>query len=581
MKFLYTKLALFVLLFILAENLLAQNVFGPQGPNYIREIIKTGPENGSGPVVSYLQLLNWTCIIGKSTVNNETNFGRAIIQWNIPDNIIPDNSTINSVRLYLTYTKNGHSIELEAQFSSLPLDIQNLTQAQNEQLWQLMSTTGIGYKTGVNNVLEFISNNPNDDFNLAVKNALVNDRFVLGIRVSVPSNVTERTWTIQNPSITLRLEFTPPTQTVYVEQKLLNNSIVDSIGLWNLTQNKFDKYMVPKTFVWDVGSSKTLQGSQKLLSNEKYKHWEVNSQEDNNVVNHKTFQIYSFTNNLTSRFNPTQPGIIIKNSLEGTTVDGGQVEFRDPWFIDYPDPAFGNELRNRGMNDAIYYPRPSPFNPTNGGQYKGVFQNQDYNIPGNPYYKVGMLEEQTISVNGQNRKFFPYKWTGTSATFQDEWYRQTGAVFTSSNATATAVLKGQLMSNDQNGISSASQRKIVRTDNGQYHVVYESMGTVFYTYSLTSDFYGSWSADEALHTHGKNPAMDYDENMVAITFEEYDPQVGGDAKIHLYGFSPSGNGFYEPWNTVELATYPNSYYGNAKPVVTFNTYYDYGEIFVA
>lgn len=66
MKFTYTKLALFVLLFILAENIIAQNVFGPQGPNYIREIIKTGPENGSGPVVSYLQLLNGTCIIGKS-----------------------------------------------------------------------------------------------------------------------------------------------------------------------------------------------------------------------------------------------------------------------------------------------------------------------------------------------------------------------------------------------------------------------------------------------------------------------------------------------------------------------------------
>jgi len=54
--------------------------------------------------------------------------------------------------------------------------------------------------------------------------------------------------------------------------------------------------------------------------------------------------------------------------------------------------------------------------------------------------------------------------------------------------TITAYYKGNLRSNDQNAISSTSQRKIVRTDNEQYHVVYESMGTVWYTYSLTSNF---------------------------------------------------------------------------------------------
>ena len=567
MKALSKKLAIFVLLFILAENVLAQNVFGPQGPNYIREIIKTGPENGSGPVVSYLQLLNGTCIIGKSTVNNETYFGRALIQWNIPDNIIPDNSTINSVRLYLTYTKNGHSIELAAQFSSLPLDIQNLTQAQDEQLWQLMGG-GIGTKTGVNNVLDFISNNPNDDFNLAVKNALVNDRFVLGIRVSIPSSVPERTWTIQNPSITLRIEFTPPTQTVIVEQKLLNNSSVDSVGLWNLTQNKFDKYKVPKTFVWDVGSDKTLQGAQKIISNEKYFTW-LN---ETDVVNHQTFTIEPSTNLLTSQFNPTHSGIIIKNSLEGTTVDGGQVEFRDPWFIDYPDPEFGNQMRNRGMNDAIYYQRPSPFNPTNGGQYKGVFLNQDPSQTPT-FYKVGMPTEQTISINGQNRKFFPYKWTGSGVAFQNEHLRQTGAVFTSSNATATAILKGQLMSNDQNGISSGSQRKLVRTDNGIYHIVYESIGEVWYTHSLTTNFNGAWSQDYSINEgqgQAKNPSIDFEGNKIKIVMELYDIYYNSNAVIFLMTWEPDANGNYYLSDFEDVQYYSPSYLGNAKPVIAYN-----------
>ncbi|NWG29760.1 MAG: hypothetical protein HXY48_14695 [Ignavibacteriaceae bacterium] len=59
------------------------------------------------------------------------------------------------------------------------------------------------------------------------------------------------------------------------------------------------------------------------------------------------------------------------------------------------------------------------------------------------------------------------------------------------------------MSNDQNGISSASQRKMVRTDNGRYHAVYESMGTVWYAHSATSDFNGAWNPDQQLSYYGK------------------------------------------------------------------------------
>ena len=214
---------LFVLLFIIAETMIAQNVYGPQGPNYIREIWKIG----SNPVQSQLIALNSYSIIGKNQVSGQDAFQRVLIQWNIPDNAIPDNSTISAVRLYFTYTKYNHTYEMDAEFSSLPLDIQNLNQSQNEQLWQLMNTTGIGSQTGSNNVLEFISNNPNDDFNLAVRNALLDDRFVLGIIAYVPPAVTERIWHIQNPSVTLRIEFIPPTQEVTVNQKLSNNNSVD------------------------------------------------------------------------------------------------------------------------------------------------------------------------------------------------------------------------------------------------------------------------------------------------------------------------------------------------------------------
>ncbi|MBS4033673.1 MAG: hypothetical protein KGZ85_04340 [Ignavibacterium sp.] len=91
-----------------------------------------------------------------------------------------------------------------------------------------------------------------------------------------------------------------------------------------------------------------------------------------------------------------------------------------------------------------------------------------------------MPDEQPITVHNQSRKFFPYSWEETGGvTYQYPWGQQTGVVFNSSNNVATAVLKGQLMSKEQTGISSNSQRKMVRTDNGIYHVVYESMGSVW------------------------------------------------------------------------------------------------------
>jgi hypothetical protein len=140
--------------------------------------------------------------------------------------------------------------------------------------------------------------------------------------------------------------------------------------------------------------------------------------------------------------------------------------------------------------------------------------------------------------------------------------------------TITAYYKGNLCSNDQNGVKNPSQRKMVRTDNGQYHVVYESMGTVWYTYSLTSNFYGAWSPEEALHNHGKNPAIDYDGNTVKIVFEYYDPQVGGEAKICLFTYEL---GLLVDNEDIPDVGYTSSYYGNAKPVISYTQH----EIFVA
>ena len=277
-------------------------------------------------------------------------------------------------------------------------------------------------------------------------------------------------------------------------------------------------------------------------TSEKFNKWDDNLTTTSNWYrNWDIITLKSGTNRVSSHFIPSVPNVIIQNNLELTSLSYGEIEFSDPWLTDLEELPYG--LRNRGMDDALFYPRTSPFYPDhttsyNGLTYKGVFLNQDPSQT-STYYKVGMLEEQLISVNGQNRKFFPYKWTGNGVSFQDEYARQTGVVFASSNATATAILKGQLMSNDQNGISSGSQRKLVRTDNGIYHLVYESMSHVWYTHSLTGDFNGQWKQErclsDAIGNLGKNPAIDFEVNKVKIVFET---ALNDEAAIYLITFIP-------------------------------------------
>jgi hypothetical protein len=69
----------------------------------------------------------------------------------------------------------------------------------------------------------------------------------------------------------------------------------------------------------------------------------------------------------------------------------------DQWYIDFQDGQYGNNWRNRGMQQAQFYTRSvgtsgwqPDFTTTYEGPYpyNGVFLNQDYNIPGNPYYSV-------------------------------------------------------------------------------------------------------------------------------------------------------------------------------------------------
>ena len=170
----------------------------------------------------------------------------------------------------------------------------------------------------------------------------------------------------------------------------------------------------------------------------------------------------------------------------------------DPWYVDYADPLFGNTLRNRGTQttglDALQFRlRPSPFNPdynttfpNDNGQvqsYKGVFLNQDYNVPGNPYYSAKVELEQSVILGGDSHKFYFQGWSydPNKISLQYPNSNQTGVVFKSSDPTVlTAKLKGSETTSSSTAYSNTSQSKFIKSPNGYLHSVYESQGDVWY-----------------------------------------------------------------------------------------------------
>ncbi len=546
----------------------AQNIWGPEQTDYRRDLRKYQ----SNTVISDgLGSLSTQYIIGHES---GPLLRRAVYQWNIPENEIPDNSEITLVRLTFSYSKLGAISELPANFYKISYDM--IGEDNFDEIFAEMNYTvqEIGYQIGTNNQITFSSNNSSAPFNQAIKNGLLQNKFILGIKWDSDLSSFNYTWGITNSSVNLYIEYTPPQQSVTLDQRLSNNTQVGKLRKWEGTNFTSYPYINPGTqFNFPVNSTQTIQGDQAVYSNEKYYNWNGDLLD---VKNHHSFTITAETSELRSNFNPTNSGIQIKNSLEGTTLDGGQIRIKDPWLIDYPDASFNNTLRNQGMS-AQFREQTSPFTPDlssayNGYVYKGIFLNQSG--PGSnwqgSYYSVGSLSEQTINVNSQNRKFYPFKWGGTGVTIQGEYWPETGVVFNNSSAVAIATLKGQLMSNSTTGISSNSQRKMVRTDNGIYHVMYESMGNVFYTHSLTSNFDGEWAADQFILDNSKNPAIEYDGNIVKAVCEYYDPAFSTNVDLYLLTFTQQANGTYNNTDDEVFTTCPSSYFGNAKPVISYN-----------
>jgi len=264
----------------------------------------------------------------------------------------------------------------------------------------------------------------------------------------------------------------------------------------------------------------------------KFYNWK---QPDNTRIPQRTNEEVSIERNeFFTFFHQTKP-LTVRNYFEG--VDGSTIYFGEYEFDedDRDSPHFENAF--------IYNPPDVP------AQYIAVAELSHSDLFGTDWNFV-KWEDGTVNRTRQEN---------IGGNTAPEW---------------KAMYKGQLTSDDLEGLSSNSQRKLVRTDDDIYYLVYESLGDIWYTKSLSANFQGSWSTEISLsreydYDEAKNPSIDYYGNNLAVAFEA--EHFSGIKKIICLLYDGSSWGSSEDITDIELG-----YFGNAKPVVAYTPH----ELFV-
>jgi hypothetical protein len=361
-----------ILILFVSNSTFGQSVFS-NCPDYTIDIRKTGSQS-TITMFGLKQIVNCNPLYVYEIGKNSSTRKRGVYQWNISE--IPDGSTIDNITLEFSFEVIFYS-ECNLKYFNVGTDITS-PNLNLDDLYDAThyTQTGIGDGFGgpsTNYVISTTFTGVSNAFIIAFTNALSQNRFTVGAAWKYDDPTAGNAeWYVTPRAPTLIVHYTPPLVTL--DQRLNDNTQVGKLRKWEGTDFTPYPYINPGAqFEFPVNSQQTILGDQTVISNQKYKKWTTLIIGDEaSVINHHSFITLPNNNTYTSRFEPTQNGVNIKNSLEGTTIDGGQIEFLDPWFIDYPDPLFPNPqggyyIRNRGMNDAIYYQCPSPFNPTNGG----------------------------------------------------------------------------------------------------------------------------------------------------------------------------------------------------------------------
>ena len=345
-------------------------------------------------------------------------------------------------------------------------------------------------------------------------------------------------------------------QIVSIDQTDAQGTSFGSIGRWY--QGNFSNYSAGTNVLFDMNNGEVLRASQATKQNPSQKYWTWD--QSNNVVNHRVVLPTTHPNKVAAGFQPITTSVTILAALgDGPSAIGGTIQYRDPWFIDYSDPSYGNNPRNRGMDNAVFWSRnvgTSGFVPDGStqypeGTYQGVFQNQNPTFQtGIPNYSVAASLSQTIA--GVNSVF--YHWSGdvSKVTFQDSTSTSTGVVFKQAGAVASALYKGNMRTSRSDLTDAKNQRRIGSTTIGStpvWYAFYESMGDVWFT--LSWDGGQTWDSETRLNVspgQACNPTVSnsLSAGKIMVGWVEYN---GSSYDLHLqtltlnspiwYGWNPS------------------------------------------
>jgi hypothetical protein len=238
----------------------------------------------------------------------------------------------------------------------------------------------------------------------------------------------------------------------------------------------------------------------------------------------------------------------------------GSAFFLDPWYV----------LSNGSQPGDHWINFTSEYEPTGkeGATEKGVFLNQE--ISSGTYYNIWAGDQQInfgspIGV----RQFYLQNWTSTGANIIPLTLNHQRVVFTSPDASVQANLKGQGLSNSEEGYTSNSQRKFVRTNDGVMYNLYESLNRVWLEKSTNNG--SSWvianGGKPIANFNSKNPSMCLtplgDTYPISIVLES-------DGTIFFYEYRIATD---QVIYRTDIST--GNYYTETKPVVTycFTDYY--------
>jgi len=309
-----------------------------------------------------------------------------------------------------------------------------------------------------------------------------------------------------------------------------------SVGKWN--GSSFVDQTVPFDISMDFTESITLRGKQDIASspNEKYYQWNLLL----NVKNHRSFDAIESFKSTVSQFKSIYSATIQAQAIDGNIL-GGFVEVRDPWYIDYPDPLYYDNMRNRG-DEAIFQQVASATNNLGiNTNYKGVIKDLD---PSTEPLFYSIQAALTQSISGLTWNFLNWSTDSNAELSQvgsnPPGYDQKAVVFTGENAVVTANYKAHLGSGSTTALSNNGQRKMIRYGSGNHMLVYESAGKIFVTESTNGG--SSWSKEvnvsvdsEEWGPVSRNPSIDLYYETASLSWK---PIVVWETRL------PDNSGYY-------------------------------------